>query len=82
MFKHPHSLQPAVPTGTCCQWSVLSPLKQHMIGLRTMQRNTREALTLAPMSILLKQKVLRWELDSFTAGSIVSWKSFSTNWQM
>ncbi|TNN70778.1 hypothetical protein EYF80_019061 [Liparis tanakae] len=40
------------------------------------------ALTLSPMLILLKRKVLRWALDCFTAGSMVSWSIFSTNWHM
>lgn len=63
------------------QWSVKSLLRQHMISPTTMQEH-KEALTLSPMLILLKQKVLRWALDSFTEASIVSWNSFSTNWQM
>lgn len=45
-------------------------------------RGSRAALTFSPMSILLKQKVLRWELLSFIAGSTVSRSAFSTNWQM
>lgn len=39
-------------------------------------------ITLSPMSILVKQKVLRWGLAPFTAGSMVSLNSFSTNWQI
>lgn len=39
-------------------------------------------VTLSPMSILVKQKVLRWGLAPFTAGSMVSLNSFSTNWQI
>lgn len=39
-------------------------------------------LTFWPMSILVKQKELRWGLAPFTAGSIVSLNSLSTNWQM
>lgn len=46
------------------------------------QSENTEALTLSPMSTLLKQKVLRWLLDAFTAGSIVSRNTFSTYWQM
>lgn len=47
-----------------------------------LSRGSRAALTFCPMSILLKQKVLRWELLSFIAGSTVSRSTFSTNWQM
>lgn len=46
------------------------------------RRGSRAALTFSPMSILLKPKVLRWELLSFIAGSTVSRSTFSTNWQM
>lgn len=34
------------------------------------------------MSILVKQKEARWGLAPFTAGSMVSLNSLSTNWQM
>lgn len=34
------------------------------------------------MSILVKQKVLRWGLAPFTAGSMVSLNNLSTNWQI
>lgn len=39
-------------------------------------------VTFWPMSILVKQKELRWGLAPFTAGSIVSLNSLSTNWQI
>lgn len=39
-------------------------------------------VTFWPISILVKQKELRWGLAPFTAGSIVSLNSLSTNWQI